>query len=345
MVRSFFFLFCALSCCILLQAQEKRFTFTRPKMGAPFTIVLYAADEARAAALAGLAFARVDSFVSVLSDYDPGSEVNRLCATAGTGRYVPVSPLLWQVLAESRKAWNDSRGLFDVTAGPVTRLWRAARKAQRLPDPDEVAAALGRTGMEKLKLDRANQSVQLTVSGMQLDFGGIGQGLIAGEVIRLLQDSGIASALVNATGDIVCSGPPPGKEGWSVAINLPGEADRAWSPTLVLKNGAVTTSGDVFQYLEHNGVRYGHIVDPRTGYGVTHRRNVTVRARRGTDADWLATACSLLPLRQARKLARKYRAGLMVAEAAPGGLKTFQNRRFRKAWRKEPAGGPPSLNN
>jgi FAD:protein FMN transferase len=118
--------------------------------------------------------------------------------------------------------------------------------------------------------------------------------------------------LLDAGGDIACSGPPPGKQGWTIGVNVPEQAADLLNKTIELQYGAVATSGDVYQFTEHNGKRYSHIINPKTGYGVTLQRNVTIIAPDGATADWLATSCSILPIRQAKKLARRHNAALLI---------------------------------
>ena len=142
-------------------------------------------------------------------------------------------------------------------------------------------------------------------------------------------------ALADAGGDIVCSGAPPGKKGWTIAINLPGEKKGYLQKNLLLQNGAVATSGDVYQYITHEGKRYAHIIDPRTGYGVTFQRNVTVVATDGATADWLATACSILPKRKAKRLVRKKDAALLVMQVKKEKLKSYATQSFAQFWQKE----------
>jgi thiamine biosynthesis lipoprotein len=170
-------------------------------------------------------------------------------------------------------------------------------------------------------------------AGMQLDLGGIAQGYIAQKIMDLLSSRGITRALVNVSGDIVTSGAPPGMPGWTIGINVPESTDELLPKNLLLQNKAVTTSGDAFQYFEHGGRRYSHIVDPRSGYGITSQRNVTVIAADGTTADWAATACSILPVRKAKRLCRRLQAELLMAEIRNGKIRFHATKGFRKYWK------------
>jgi FAD:protein FMN transferase len=268
-----------------------RFTFTEPHMGTRFRILLYAVSETAAKDAARAAFDRIAALDDCMSDYKPQSELMRLCAKAGSEPVV-VSPELFTVLAKAQEVAEQSDGAFDVTVGPVVHLWRLARRTGRMPDPEKLAKARALVGYRNLRLGATARTIQLLKPGMQLDLGGIAKGYAADEALAVLRKNGIHSALVAAAGDIAVSGAPPGKEGWDVAIAVLEPEDA--SPHLLLHDAAVSTSGDAEQYVEIGGVRYSHIVDPRTGIGLTGRSEVTVVARRGIDSDSLTKVAAVL---------------------------------------------------
>jgi thiamine biosynthesis lipoprotein len=260
-------------------------------MGTLFQIKLYAPDEYTANKAAKEAFARIASLNAIMSDYDQASELMRLCAQAG-GPPVPVSGELFFVLSKAQEVSRQSGGAFDVTVGPVVKLWRTARKRRKLPDEEKLAAARALVDWRNIQLDRYKRAVQLLKPGMQLDLGGIAKGYAADEALAVLKKRGIERALVAAGGDIAVSGPPPDADGWKIAIaQMPGENDPG---RLILHDAAVSTSGDAEQFVEIDGKRYSHIVDPRTGIGLLGRMSATVVARRGIDADSLTKVVAVL---------------------------------------------------
>jgi FAD:protein FMN transferase len=279
--------------------EPKRFEYEEPHMGTKFRIVLYAPDQSTADKAAKAAFARVAHLNRVMSDYIADSELMTLCKKsekAPTGP-IPVSDELFFVLDKAREVSELSDGAFDVTIGPVVRLWRQARKDRELPEPDVLKATLKRVGYKNVELDPKAKTVNLKIAGMLLDLGGIAKGYAADEGLKTIGTFGITSALVAASGDIAVSGPPPGKAGWRIDIaSLPGAREQR---QLLLRDMAVSTSGDAEQFVEIRGVRYSHIVDPRTGIGLTGRRSVTVVARRGIHADSLTKMASILPAEKA----------------------------------------------
>jgi FAD:protein FMN transferase len=281
----------------------QRFEFEAKHMGTIFRIVLYAEDKAGAKKAADAGFARVAELDGIMSDYKQDSELMQLCNKFAkeVAPPVKVSDDLFFVLQKAQALAKKSDGAFDVTVGPVVQLWRLAARTQELPDQKEFAAARAKVGYKKVELDPAKKTVRLLTPGMQLDLGGIAKGYAADEVLKFLRDKfGIKHALVAASGDITCGDPPPGKDGWTVEIAPIAKSQKP--RTLTLANASVSTSGDLEQFVVIDGVRYSHVLDPRTGLGLTGRRSVTVIAPRGIDADSMTKAVSVLPPKQALKL-------------------------------------------
>ena len=276
-------------------AEPARFEFESKHMGTTFRVVVFA-DQATATRAAAAGFARVAALEAVMSDYRPDSE---LMLAGKANDAAPATPIrvsddLLAVLKCSAEMSRVSGGAFDVTVGPLTKLWRVSRKTQELPDAKELATALALVGPDKVALDPVAKTMMLKLPGMRLDFGGVGKGFAADEVLKLLKrDFGITSALVAAAGDITCGDAPPGQVGWSVEI----APLRKGGPkrTLTLANASVSTSGDLEQVAVIAGVRYSHVLNPKTGLGLTGRRSVTVVARDSTTADAATKGASVLP--------------------------------------------------
>jgi FAD:protein FMN transferase len=265
----------------------ERFRFSSPHMGAMFQITLYAPDAARAEAAAEAAFQRIARLEDVMSDYMADSELMRLAAEPA-GTVVPTSKDLFRVLQRAQEIAEATDGAFDVTAGPLTRLWRFSRKRNVLPSNTALAAASDALGWRHLQLDATQRTVTLLRPNMRLDLGGIGKGFAADAALAVLQQHGVSRALIAASGDVRAGDPPPGAEGWQVEVA--GHEGRRVS----LANAAISTSGDTEQFIEIDGVRYSHIVSPFTGLGLTHRIQATVIAPDAATSDALATACCVL---------------------------------------------------
>jgi thiamine biosynthesis lipoprotein len=296
-------------------------------MGTLVRIKLYTSGEARAKIAFKAAFERIAEIDRILSDYRPDSELNQLCASM-PGRPVRISQDLYVVLSASQQLAQESGGGFDVTQGPVIRLWRQARRDGRLPDQTELRAASSRSGFRKLHLNRSGPTAMLDQPGMQLDVGGIGKGYAADAALEVLGRMGIASALVAASGDLAFSHAPPGQRGWKIAIDALDRPDAPFSRVLELSDAAVSTSGDTEQSLEVDGTRYSHIIDPATGNALTDGLTASVIARRGMTADGLATALCILGPGRGMALVKK-RAGVaaILVPRRPG--EPIESPRFR----------------
>jgi len=294
-------------CVSLSDKPLHRFESSSPHMGTRFSLTLYASDQTTADAAAAAAFHRVAELESVMSDYDVDSELLRLCAQP-FGRPVAVSEDLFDVLERAQKFSALSDGAFDVTIGPCVRLWRFSRKRNALPAPAEMARARAAVGWRKVRLDRAARTVTLLAPDMRLDLGGIGKGYAADAALKVLRSHGIRRALVAASGDIAIGDPPPGRKGWRIGIApIDAKANEA-AEFVLLRNAGVSTSGDTEQFVEIDGVRYSHDLDPATGLGLTNRIQATVIARDATTSDALCKpVCVLGPER-----------GLALIDSLPG---------------------------
>ncbi len=272
-------------------APLERVELDAPAMGTQFRVVLYAEDATAGESAARAALERVHELERTLSDYRDDSELTRLGrqsdAHAPT-EWLALGADLERVLRVSQQLSELTGGAFDVTVGPLTALWRRARRQQELPRAERIDAALAASGWRKLELDPAAPRARLHASGMRLDPGGIAKGFALDEALALLERAGYSRAMVVGGGDVAVGDAPPGEAGWRVAI-APFDDERA-RLELRLERCAVSTSGDVFQALELDGRRWSHIVDPRSGWALERRVSASVIAPYATLSDALATA-------------------------------------------------------
>lgn len=281
-----------------LRAEERRFVFERPLMGTRFSVTCHGSDEAAAKAAAAEAFAEGEKINAVASDYLPDSELMRLPAG---GAEVEVSPLLAELLKVSRSLAERCEGAFDPTLGPLTTLWRESRRTGELPADGIRAAAVSACGWRELEL--AGRTVRLKKPGMRLDLGGIAKGFAADRMFEVMKRHGFARTCIAAGGDLRLGDPPPGKTGWKVGLKT-FDVEKP-EEVVELTNCAVSTSGDLHQFVEIGGKRYSHILDPRTGLGLTEKIAVSVIAPTATVSDALATACCVTGAAEAEEFGRK----------------------------------------
>jgi len=302
-------------------------------MGSPFNIIFVADDSLKAAGIAKECYALVDSFNLAYSDYDPSSELNKVNAAAGVSPQ-KISPALFDIILRSQTAYYKSKGAYDITIGPLSQLWRKARKEKIFPDADIVTEKRKLVGFDNLMIDTVQKKVMLAKPRMRLDLGGIAKGYIAQKIIDFLTQKNITQALADAGGDMAMSDAPDNTQGWTIGINIPETTDELLPRKLLLHNMAVATSGDAYQYIDHNGKRYSHIIDPKTGYGISSQRNVTVIASNGTDADWLTKPCSILPIEEAKRLAVKMKAELLITVLKGEKVIYYMTPGFKRYWKK-----------
>lgn len=276
-------------------------------MGTQARIVLYARDASVAAGAAQAAFERMAALEGIMSDYRPESELSGLCDAGGQGPTV-VSDDLFQVLLLAQELSHRTDGAFDVTLGALTRLWREARRTGELPAAKDLESARELTGPGSIELDPEARAVRLTRAGVLIDLGGIGKGYACDAGLAALSAHGTPRALVELGGDFALGAPPPGRRGWTIAT---GCADAV--RVLSLVDCGLATSGSTEQALDLDGVRYSHVLDPRTGLAATSTHCVTVQSHDAATADALASAGAARgPEIASALLARLQREGLVL---------------------------------
>ena len=311
--------------------QAERHEFSRPLMGMAFRIVVYAEAKPLAKRASDAAFDHVAVLNKIMSDYDPSSELSKLSDLAGSGKAARISDELYRVLDAGQALATNSAGAFDMTAGAATQLWRRARRIKRMPPEYVIENARKASGYRAFKLDGDAKTAELTKPGVRLDLGGIAKGYALDESLKVLHKHGLRQALVSAGGDIAAGDAPSGKPGWKIA--LLGLKEDAAAEFIWVSNGAVATSGDLFQVLELDGKRHSHIVDPRTARAITEQRLVHVLAPTAMHADSLATAISVLGHKDGMRLVsggKKLGARVAYRDAL-GQVKEVSNPTFR-AW-------------
>jgi len=313
-----------------------RFERTEAQMGVPFRIVLYATDQSAANKALDHAYQRIKELNDIYSDYAPESELSRLSRSSGSNKSVQVSRELFDILQRSHTISEASDGAFDVSVGPYVRLWRRARRQKELPDPERMETARTSVGYQFIKLNSRKQTVELLRENMKLDLGGIAKGYAADEAMKVLQQHGITSALIDASGDLLASEPPPDQAAWRVGIAALKTPESEPTEFLNVSNVAIATSGDAFQFVEIDGVRYSHIVNPKTSMGLTTHSSVTVVAATATLADAWASAVSVMgPKDGLRIIARQPNISALILTQEDGTTKAVRSCHFPKTVRND----------
>jgi len=272
--------------------------FEKDCMGAKFIVLIDEDDKLKAERGATAAFKEGERLNMALSDYEGSSELVRFSESSQTGRKFALSDDLFRVLSHGQELSRESDGCFDVTIGPLSRLWRIARFRKKMPAEEKLSAARNRVGYQNLHLSAKDQTGILTNPDMVLDLGGIAKGYAADRMLKTLRKRGLNRCLIDAGGDLVIGAPPRDAKGWKVEI---GGRKHPTLPILHLSNLAVATSGDIEQFVTLNGKRFSHLIDPGTGLGLTTQCQVTVIAPSGMEADSLASAFLVMGSRKSKE--------------------------------------------
>ncbi len=281
--------------------QELQFREVHLGMEVRIALSVDAAAAAAGARAARAAFDRIAALEDVLSDWRAGSELRRLAAHPG-GVWIAVSPALAEVLALALDVARASGGQFDPTIGPLTALWREARRTGRPIADAERAAATARVGHDLVELDAAGHRVRFARDSMRLDLGAVAKGWILDQALAKLRRAGVGAALIEAGGDLALYGAPSGTEGWRIAVPR-DEGDTV----LVMTAGAVSSSGPGEQSIGRvDGTRESHVMSARTGVGAGDGRTITVVGDRAAVTDALATALTLVAPAEVGPLAARF---------------------------------------
>lgn len=266
---------------------QNAYTRTTLLMGSRFDITVVAENEEVANAHIDTAIAEITRIERLISSWDINSQTSKINQNAGI-QPVKVNEELFDLIQRSIAISELTDGAFDISYASMDKIWKFDGSMTQIPSKDEIIKSVEKIGYKKIILDTANQTVFLPYKGMKIGFGGIGKGYAADKTKQLLISKGVVAGIINASGDMNTWGKQPDGTDWMVAITNPMNKNNAFA-LLPLKQGAVVTSGDYEKFVEFNGVRYAHIINPKTGYPATGIISVTVFAPSAELADALAT--------------------------------------------------------
>lgn len=265
--------------------ERLRFEASRDAMGGSFAVVVYGEDRTKIEGAAALALEEVARLDQLLSNYKPSSEWSMVNREA-PNRPVHVSDELFALLGKCIEYGQASEGTFDITVGPLMKVWGFYKGSGKLPHRGEIRAALTRIGYQNIVLDPQAKTVRFARTGMEIDPGGIGKGYAVDRMVGILQAQGITSGFISAAGSSIYGlGTPPSEpRGWRVNIRNPRNSS-AIIEEVFLKNQSLSTSGSQEKFFEAEGKIFSHIMDPRTGYPAQGRLQVSVLAPSTTDSE------------------------------------------------------------
>ncbi|MCI0663439.1 MAG: FAD:protein FMN transferase, partial [Acidobacteria bacterium] len=305
--------YCIFVCFVFsLQNNELvRYEDSRISMACTYTIVVYGHREQDLGRIVNAAFDEVDRIDRLMSHYKPESplsEINREAAK----RPVKVERELFDFISECINYSRESDGAFDITVGPLMKAWGFFRGEGRMPTDAEIAKARDGVGYQHVKLDDKAGTVLFDMAGVELDLGGIAKGYAVDRAVTLLKQHGIERALINACGSTIYGlGAPPNEKTWEVQIQDPVDQSKV-ATTVRLNNQALSVSGSYVKFFEIDGVRFSHIMDPRTGRPVQGLLSVAVITGSGRAGDALDNVFYVWGVDKSKKDWRRFSADELI---------------------------------
>lgn len=271
-----------------VSAQDKKYDRVLKLMGSRFDISVVASSEVEGENYIDMAVAEISRIEKLISSWDANSETSEIIRNAGI-KPVKVRTELFDLIKRSIQISKLTDGAFDISYASMDRIWKFDGSMTQMPSQEEINNSVQKVGYENIILDEQNETVFLKLTGMKIGFGAIGKGYAADMAKKLLQNSGVKAGLVNASGDLNCWGKQPDGTSWKVGITNPLNKNKIFS-WFDIDDQAVVTSGNYEKFVEFDGKRYTHIIDPRTGYPASGIISVSVFAPKAELADALATS-------------------------------------------------------
>lgn len=261
-------------------------------LGSPFEMNVVASDSLQGNKFIDLAILEVKRIENLISDWIPTTQISEVNKNAGI-KAVKVGSEVFELVERAIKISKITNGAFDISYASMDKIWKFDGSMKTMPTDDAIKKSIEKIGYQNIILNKELHTIFLKISGMKLGLGGIGQGYIADKVKELLQKEGCTSGLVNVSGDINTWGKQPNGKLWTIGIVNPMNKNKIFA-TFPLDDSAVETSGSYEKYVIFNGIRYSHIINPKTGYPATGIVSVSVFAKQTEIADALATGIFVL---------------------------------------------------
>ncbi|MCK8142644.1 FAD:protein FMN transferase [Flavobacterium sp. I-SCBP12n] len=256
-------------------------------LGSPFEVTAVAKDTLAANLYIDMAVAETKRIENLISDWIPTTQISEVNRNAGI-KPVKVNSEVFDLVARALKISEITDGAFDISYASMDKIWKFDGTMKTMPTKEAIKKSVEKIGYKNVILDKKEQTIFLKIAGMKLGLGGIGQGYIADKVKDLLFSKGCISGIINVSGDINAWGKQPDGKLWTIGIVNPLNKNKIFA-TFPLEDSAVETSGSYEKYVIFDGIRYSHIIDPRTGYPAKGVVSVSVFAKQTEIADALAT--------------------------------------------------------
>ncbi|MCD0464978.1 FAD:protein FMN transferase [Flavobacterium sp. ENC] len=305
------------------QVLRKRTTLL---MGSRFDITIVAEDSLTAETRIKETIAEITRIENLISDWKSDSQVSEVNQNAGI-RAVKVDPEVFDLTKRAIAISKITNGAFDISFAALEKVWKYDGSMTEMPTPEQIKKSVEKVGYQNILLDSIQSTIFLKLPGMKIGFGSIGKGYAADKAREVMEGKGVKAGIVNASGDLTTWGAQPNSKEWTIGITNPFDTDK-FVKTFSLKREAVTTSGNYEKFVELNGKRYSHIINPITGYPATGLVSVTVFGPSAEMANGFSTSLIVLGKEAGLQLINKYPAYscLMITDKG----KVFKSKNFRR---------------
>lgn len=297
-------------------------------MGSRFDITVVSSDSINGNKHIDVAIAEISRIEKIISSWDTNSETSEVNRNAGI-KPVSVSAELFDLIDRAIRVSQLTKGAFDISYASMDRIWKFDGSMTEMPSEEIIRASVARVGYENIVLDKANSTVFLKLNGMKIGFGAIGKGYAADKAKELLMKQGVPGGIINASGDLNTWGSQFNGDDWLVAIKNPLNKDKVFS-WLPIVNSAVVTSGNYEKYVEFDGIRYSHIINPKTGYPSKGVKSVSIFSKNAELADALSTSVFVMGLETGLDLINQLKGVECIIVDSENEMHTSKNIEFDK---------------
>ncbi len=278
----------------LITHSQERYKKTVKLMGSRFDISVIANNQQEGYRYIDIAIDEITRIEKLISSWDSNSQTSKINRNAGI-KPIKVDKELFDLIERSLAISKLTDGAFDISYASMDRIWKFDGSMNMMPSEKEIENSVDKVGFENIILNKKESTVFLKIEGMKIGFGGIAKGYAADKAKKILQEEGVVAGIVNASGDMNTWGEQPDGEDWKVGIKNPLNKNKVFA-LIPISNSAVVTSGNYEKFVEFNGVRYSHIINPKTGYPSSGIVSVSIFASKAELADALATSVFVMGL-------------------------------------------------
>lgn len=297
-------------------------------MGSRFEIIIVATDSTTAGKHIDTVIAEITRIENLISEWKPETQISEVNRNAGI-KPVKVDKEVFELTKQALHFSKISNGAFDISFAAMDKIWKFDGSMIETPSPEAIKKSVEKVGYKNIILDSTNCTVFLKLKGMKIGFGSIGKGYAADKGRQIMKEHGVLSGIVNASGDIAAWGTQPDGSEWKIGIANPFN-NNALIGVISLNDNAVTTSGSYEKFVEFNGKRYSHIINPKTGYPATGLISVTVVGPKAEIANGFSTALMVLGSKKGLRFIEKYPAYSCIMITDEGKHITSKNFKLQK---------------